>query len=47
MKEVHWKSLVTEATGHGSPLDNSVAEEVFKISNKKFPEIYHYTVEVK
>ena len=46
MKEVHWKSLITGATGHSKPLNDELAEEVVKISNKEYPEIYHYTVKV-
>ena len=41
MKEVHWKSRLTEETGHGSPLPDDVAEEAVKIGNSKHPEIYH------
>ena len=47
MKEVHWKSLITEATEHGKPLNDELAEEVVKVLNGEYPEIYHWTVKVK
>jgi len=43
MRVIHWKSKITNATGHGEPIQDRYAETEVSRLNKLFPDLEHWS----